>query len=124
MGMTHSEATEEQARRISCQCISSLLSSPTPLTKLAGLRDETIDRIYALVKNQGSPAAKTWLDQNAKSRSQARSIADQLLASLGQIKDDGPDAQVLAALALIRLAVSPVEGIFGKPELHDPLPSH
>lgn len=88
-----------------------LLASPTPLAKLPGIRDETLDRIYALIKNQGSPAAKAWLDQNAKSRSQARSIADQLLATLGQIKDDGPDSQVLAAIALIRLAVSPVVAV-------------
>jgi hypothetical protein len=101
-----------------------VLTRPTgPLADLRPLRDATIDRMYALVKQQGTTAQKAFIDRLALSRQQARSLSDDLLDLLDGITSSESDGQILAAVALIKLNVSPVIAIrvdFGKDNHSDP----
>jgi hypothetical protein len=82
-----------------------------PLKDLQALRDKALDRMYAsLKKNAGRPQLD-YLDRLALSRTQARSIADDLLDMLSAIKSDRSDGQVVAAAALVKMRVSPVVAI-------------
>jgi hypothetical protein len=82
-----------------------------PLKDLQSLRDKALDRMYAsLKKNAGKPQLD-YLDRLALSRTQARSISDDLLDMLSSIKSDKSDGQVTAAAALVKMRVSPVVAI-------------
>jgi hypothetical protein len=100
------------------------LASPSgPLSALQPLRDATLDQINALYKAHGTAAQQRYLDSLATSQEQLRSVNRDLLAALDGIKDDGPAAQVLAAITLIRMKVSPVVAIhipFGGDNHSDP----
>ncbi len=79
-----------------------------PLADLSSLRDETLADLYDLYKNSASPRGRAYLDSLVTSREQARSIRQDLLNTLSSIQDNGPAAQVLAAITLIQMNVSPV----------------
>jgi hypothetical protein len=86
-----------------------LLARPnTPLMRLQGVRDGGLDEIYGLLKERGTPAQRQYLDSLVLSRRQARSLGSDLVDMLGAIKSDGVDGQVVAAVALIKMNVSPV----------------
>jgi hypothetical protein len=86
-----------------------LLARPnTPLMRLQGVRDGGLDEIYGLLKERGTPAQLQYLDSLVLSRRQARSLGSDLVDMLGAIKSDGVDGQVVAAVALIKMNVSPV----------------
>jgi hypothetical protein len=86
-----------------------ILSRPTgALLRLQQVRDQSLDRIHAILKQGGTTAQRAYLDQLAMSRGQARSLSDSLLNMLAGITDDGPTGQITAAVTLIRMNVSPV----------------
>jgi hypothetical protein len=86
-----------------------LLAHPnTPLMRLQAVRDTGLDEIHTLLKEQGTPAQRNYLDSLVTSRRQARSLGTDLVDMLGAIKSDGVDGQVVAAVALIKMNVSPV----------------
>jgi hypothetical protein len=88
------------------------LTSPGgPLGALQSLRDATLNQLYDLYKNRATTAQKRFIDSLATSQTQLRSINQGLLGALDAIKDDGPTSQVLAALTLIQMKVSPVVAI-------------
>jgi hypothetical protein len=82
-----------------------------PLKILEPLRDSALDQLYDLYRNEATPAQKQYIDSLATSRRQVRAIKQDLLNALSSIKDNGADAQVLAAITLIRMNVSPVIAI-------------
>jgi hypothetical protein len=89
-----------------------LLTRPnTALNRLQTLRDQSIDEINQLLKREGTAAQRSFLDSLAVSRTQARSLGTDLLDMLAAIKSDGADGQVTAAIALIKMNVSPVIAI-------------
>jgi hypothetical protein len=79
-----------------------------PLGNLQSLRDTTLDKMHDLYKNHATTAQKRYLDSLLTSRQQVRSIKQDLLNALSAIKDNGPAAQVLAAITLIQMNLSPV----------------
>ncbi len=95
--------------------LAATLTAPTgPLANVAGLRslrDQTMNQLYDLYKNGASPAQQAHIDSMVISQTQLRSIDDSLLTLLSTIKDDGADAQCLAATVLIQLKVTPVISI-------------
>jgi len=101
-----------------------VLANPTgALAQLQQLRDQHLDRMYALVKKRGTPAQQRYIDSLALSSTQARSIADDLLDMLSAIKSDKSDGQVTAAAVLVKMNVSPVVAIhieFGGDNHQDP----
>jgi hypothetical protein len=86
-----------------------LLARPnTPLMRLQSVRDSGLDEIYGLLKERGTPAQRQYLDSLVLSRRQARSLGSDLVDMLAGIKNDAVDGQVVAAVALIKMNVSPV----------------
>ena len=86
-----------------------LLTRPnSPLQRLQPLRDAALDEIHAVLKERGTKAQKLYLDSLASSRQQARSLGSDLLDMLSAIKNNNADGQVTAAVALIKMNVSPV----------------
>jgi hypothetical protein len=86
-----------------------LLAHPnTPLLRLQATRDSALDEMHALMKDRGTKAQKNYLDSLAASRRQARSLGSDLVDMLAAIKSDGSDGQVIAAVALIKMNVTPV----------------
>ena len=85
------------------------LTSPAgPLTTLQPLRDQTLGQLYDLYKNSATPAQQAYIDSLATSQTQVRNIAQNLLNQLESIKDNSPASQILAAITLIQMKVTPV----------------
>ena len=88
------------------------LTSPAgPLTTLQPLRDQTLDQLYDLYKSHGTPAQQAYIDSLATSQTQVRNISQSLLNQLASIKDNSPASQILAAVTLIQMKVTPVIAI-------------
>jgi hypothetical protein len=82
---------------------------------LRTLRDQALDGLYADLKTSGTRSQRAFLDQYALSRTQARALGDSLGGLLEALPaDPDPEAidgaldQVIAAVALARLKVTPV----------------
>jgi len=100
-----------------------LVNSVGPLAQLRSMRDQDLNRMNALIKETGNKSQKAYLDRLATSQTEARSIAQNLLSILGQITNDSPEGQILAATALVAMKVSPVITIhlpFGNDNHTDP----
>jgi hypothetical protein len=82
-----------------------------PLTQLQALRDQTMSKLYQLYKNDASASQRTYIDSMITSQQQVRSIEQGLLDKLSSIQDNGPDSQIVAALTLIQMKVTPVIAI-------------
>jgi len=85
-----------------------LTQTNTPLARLQALRDGALDEIHGLLKARGNKSQRLYLDSVAMSRRQARALGGDLIDMLTTIKTDGADGQVIAAVALIKMNVSPV----------------
>jgi len=81
------------------------------LTRLQPLRDQTLSRLNALYKNGASASQRAFVDAMASSQQQVRSIKQELLDALGSINDNGIGSQITAAIALIKMNVTPVVAI-------------
>jgi hypothetical protein len=89
--------------------LATVLASPQgPLASLQAMRDRDLDRLNAFFKKEGTPGQRAFLDQYATSQTQVRRISQDLLGQLAAIKDDKPDAQMKAAIVLVRMKVAPV----------------
>jgi hypothetical protein len=101
-----------------------LLNRPnTPLQRLQAVRDKSLDEIHAILKERGTKAQLRYLDSLAQSRQQARALGGDLLDMLAAIKSDRADGQIVAAVALIKMKVTPVVTIrlnFGGDNHTDP----
>src|SRR5262249_41758668 len=99
------------------------LTNPAgPLTRLQPLRDATLNRLYDLYKNGATRTQKRYVDSLVTSQSWVRNIRQDLLDALSSIADNGAAAQVVAAVTLIQMKVSPVVTIhipFGGDNHHD-----
>jgi len=90
---------------------STLTSAPGPLTNLQPLRDQTLNQLYDLYKNGATPAQRAYIDSLVNSQRQVRGINQDLLNALTSIKDNTASSQVLAAITLIQMKVTPVIAI-------------
>ena len=85
------------------------LTNPAgPLTNLQALRDKTLGQLYDLYKTGATPAQRTYIDSLVSSQTQVRNINQNLLDALTSIKDNSADSQMLAAVTLIQMKVTPV----------------
>jgi hypothetical protein len=88
------------------------LTNPAgPLTALQPLRDQTLNQIYDVYKNGATPAQRRYIDSLVSSQQQVRNISQSLLNSLSSIKDNSAGSQLLAAIALVQMNVTPVISI-------------
>ncbi len=88
-----------------------LLKPLGPLAELRSLRDQTLNSLYDLYRNDASPAQRDYIDSLVTSTQQLRNIKQQLLTSLSSIKDNGASSQITAALTLIQMNVTQVVAI-------------
>ena len=88
-----------------------LTAAAGPLTNLQGLRDQTLGRLYDLYRNGASPAQRAYIDSLVTSQQQVRGINQNLLSALGSITDNSASSQILAAVTLIQMNVTPVIAI-------------
>ncbi|MEO1339472.1 MAG: hypothetical protein AAFV29_27780, partial [Myxococcota bacterium] len=72
------------------------------------LRDAAIDEIYRDVRSSGSHAQKAFLERYALGRNQAAQLGDSLAPLLADIQGNGQVDEIRAAVALIRLRITPV----------------
>jgi Protein of unknown function (DUF1501) len=88
------------------------LTNPTGLlTQLQPLRDQVMNQIYDIYKNQANPAQQQFVDQMVLSQQQVRNLSQSLLSQLSTLKDNSVASQITAAIALIQMNVSPVVSI-------------
>jgi hypothetical protein len=88
------------------------LTTPAgPLANLQGLRDKTLAQLYDLYKRDATPAQRTYIDSLVSSQQQVRGINQGLLDALTSIKDNSADSQMLAAVTLIQMKVTPVVSV-------------
>lgn len=113
-GTTASEYVSYQGRvlpNMNAIGLRDILTSPAgPLTNLQKLRDSSMSQLWQQMKSAPgvNPAQAAFIDNLATTRTQARSISDALLNTLGTISSNGADGQVAAAVALIKMNVAPV----------------
>ena len=88
-----------------------LISAKGPLTQVQSLRDADLNRINAIMKSTATTTQRNFLDQMVVTQAQARAISQDLIDSLITVKDNGSTGQITAAIALIRMNVSPVVSI-------------
>jgi hypothetical protein len=99
-----------------------LTSTPGALTTLQPLRDQTLNQLYDLYKTSATPAGKAYIDSLVTSQTQVRNIQQNLLNQLASIKDNTAASQVVAAVTLIQMKVTPVIAVhipFGGDNHHD-----
>jgi hypothetical protein len=95
--------------RIPPLALKATLTSPAgPLTDLQSLRDQTLNQLYDVYRNDATKAQRDYIDALVTSQTQLRSIRQDLLDRLASIADNGADAQILAAVTLIEMKVAPV----------------
>ncbi|HEX4339317.1 MAG TPA: DUF1501 domain-containing protein [Polyangiaceae bacterium] len=88
------------------------LTSPAgPLTDLQPLRDQALAQIYDIYRGSATKAQRDYIDSLVTSQSQVRNIKQALLDQLSSIVDNTPASQILAAIALIQMKVTPVVAI-------------
>ncbi|MGE0788779.1 MAG: DUF1501 domain-containing protein [Sandaracinaceae bacterium] len=80
---------------------------PDP-SEIVRLRDSLLDEIYADVRVNGSYAQRAFLDRYAISRSQAAELGASLGPLLTDVSGNTSRDQVIAAVALLKLNVTPV----------------
>ena len=97
------------------------------LADLGALRDTTIDAIHAQLRARGTRAQRAFLDRYAVGRTQARNLGDCIGSLLSRLpvdpESDGPEDQVLTAIVMFKLKVTPVVTVsvkFGEDNHHDP----
>jgi hypothetical protein len=99
------------------------LTNPAgPLTLLQPLRDATLEKLYDVYKNDANRTQKQYIDSLVVSQHAVRNIEHDLLETLSSVKDNGAGAQVLGAIALIQMNISPLVAIhipFGGDNHHD-----
>jgi len=89
--------------------LKSTLTSPAgPLTNLQPLRDQTLSQIYELYKTDATAAERKYIDNWTATQQQVRSLNQSLLSALNSIKDNSVQSQIVAAIVLIQMNVTPV----------------
>lgn len=93
------------------------------IQSLLTMRDSSLDALNTLIKQDGTPAQKAFVDAYATSSTQIRALQGKLLSTLSSITDNSPASQIKAAIALFQMKVTPVVSIhipFGGDNHGDP----
>lgn len=84
------------------------------LGDLRTLRDQTVDRLYAIYKDRGTKYDRGLIDAWVRSRDQVRSVDDALLSRLTAITSDSLDHQANAAAVLAAMNITPAISLKGR----------
>jgi Protein of unknown function (DUF1501) len=88
-----------------------LTTAAGPLANLQALRDQTLTELYDIYKTQATTSQRAYIDTLVTSQNEVRGINQNLLNALTSIKDNSPASQILAAVTLIQMKVTPVVSI-------------
>lgn len=128
VGTTAAEFVSYKGRNLpnlNAQALRDILSHPAgPLTNLIKLRDQSMDKLHARLKQSGTAQQRAFMDNLAQSRAESRDISEQLLSNLAAITANDANGQMLAAAALIKMNITPVVVMripFGGDNHADPL---
>ncbi len=88
-----------------------LTNAAGPMANLQALRDQSLKQLYDVYKNGATPAQRAYIDSIVTSQQQVRNIRQDLLDNLASIKDNSASSQILAALTLFQMKVTPVVAI-------------
>ena len=88
-----------------------LVGGTGPLKNLQSLRNQTLADLADVYKGSASSAQKKYLDSLIASQDEIKNLNTDLLDMLNNIMDNSVDAQITAAVALIRMNVTPVVSI-------------
>lgn len=88
-----------------------LVADDSPLGTLQAERDVALDRINEVLRDHGSTAQRKFLFDHAMARADVREMADGAASLLADVDDDSPSSQIRAAVALIKLNLTPVVAI-------------
>jgi len=83
-------------------------SGTAALKNLRSLRDQTLDKLNALAKSDGSNVQKAFLDELASSQKRVRELSANLSTLLTKINSDNVDGQIAAVTALFSANVTSV----------------
>jgi len=85
-----------------------LVGGMGPLKDLKSLRNQTLADLADVYKGSATSAQKKYLDSVIASQDEIKNLNTDLLDMLNGITDNSVDAQIAAAVALIRMNVAPV----------------
>lgn len=88
-----------------------LASTPGPVADLSALRDQALGELYDVYRNEANAGQRAYLDALITSQNQVRGIRQDLLEQLASLEDNSPASQVIAALTLIQMKLTPVIAI-------------
>lgn len=89
--------------------LKAVLAAPTgPLLNLQKIRDTHVDQLNAMLKESGTKAQRATLDRYALSQTEARTLSQDLLAELDEVKGNTRQDINIAATILFKMNVSPV----------------
>jgi hypothetical protein len=100
-----------------------LLNPAGPLSSLQSVRDQTMNTIYGIYRNEATKPQQQFIDQLVTSQQQIRNLNQQILGQLAMLSKDPVMAQIQAAVTLIQLQVAPLISIhipFGGDNHSDP----
>jgi len=88
-----------------------LVADDSPLLQLQSLRDQSMDRIRLAMRDDMSADQRRFVTNLAKARTDVRAMADGAMDLLADVNNDNPSSQIRAAVALIKLNLTPVVAI-------------
>jgi hypothetical protein len=88
-----------------------LASTPGPVANLSALRDQALGELYDIYRNEANAGQRAYLDALITSQNEVRGIRQDLLDQLASLEDNSPASQVIAALTLIQMKLTPVIAI-------------
>lgn len=89
--------------------LAALLKGPqSPISNLRRLRDDSMDKLNALFKKEGTAAQRAILDSHAVSQQQARELSSLLLDSLSSVSGTSRNDLNITAAVLLKMNVTPV----------------
>ena len=88
-----------------------LVADDSPLLQLQSLRDQSMDKIRLTMRDELSTAQRAFVGNLAKAREDVRGMADGAMDLLADVTNDNPSSQIKAAVALIKLNLTPCVAI-------------
>ena len=76
--------------------------------ELEQIRESTLDSIHEMLRRDGTASQRRMLDRYASSHQEVKRLDETLLERFNDLSDNGPRAQIDAALSLVLMNVSPV----------------
>lgn len=88
-----------------------LVADDSPLLQLQSLRDQSMDKIRITMRDDLNTEQRAFVSNLAKAREDVRGMADGAMDLLADVGNDNPSSQIKAAVALIKLNLTPCVAI-------------